>query len=125
MAKEWCVKGLKLKFTINGTDVTKSGTVTITSQPSDKTKISGNGVYFDKFECKFVGCKYGSWSQVSPANYSISCGAQYSKENNKPIMLKEDTQTASGISFKQGDSSTTFNIKCEVDDPGQDFVKEK
>ncbi len=125
MAKEWCVKGLKLKFTIEGIDVTQSGTVTITSQPSDKTKVGDNGVYFDRFECTFVGCTYGSWTQVSPANYSISCGAQYSKENNKPIMLKEDTQTAIDISFQQGQASTTFNIKCEVEDPGQDFVKEK
>lgn len=125
MAKEWCVKGLKLKFTINGTDVTQLGNVTISSQPSDKTKVGGNGVYFDKFNCMFVGCSYNGWTQVSPANYSITCSAQHSKENNKPIMLKEDTQTANGISFIQGQSSTTFDIKCEVEDPGQDFVKEK
>lgn len=125
MAKEWCVKGLQLKFTINDVDVTQSGTVTITSQPSNKTKVGDNGVYFDKFECKFVGCTYGSWAQASPANYSITCGAQYSKENNKPIMLKEDTQTAIGVSFQQGQASTTFDIKCEVADPGQNFVKEK
>lgn len=125
MAKEWCVKGLTLKFTINGVDVTQLGTVTITSQPSDKTKVGNNGVYFDKFNCIFAGCTYGSWTQVSPANYSIYCGAQYSKENNKPIMLKEDTQTAIGVSFQQGQASTTFDIKCEVANPGQNFVKEK
>lgn len=124
MAKEWCVKGLELKFTINGSDVTSTGTVTITSQPSDKTKVNGNGVYFDKFECTFAGCSYNGYSQVSPANYSITCGAQYSKENDKPIMLAEDNQTARSVAFKQGDTSTTFDIKCEVKDPGQDVVKE-
>lgn len=125
MAKEWCVKGLKLKFTINGQDVTDTGIVTITSQPSDKTKINGNGVYFDTFACLFAGCVYNGYTQVSPASYSISCGAQYSKENNKPIMLVEDNQTAKGISFVMGPTSTTFDIKCEVADPGQGFVKEK
>lgn len=125
MAKEWCVKGLELKFTINGTDVTNTGTVVIISQPSVKTKINGNGVYFDTFNCIFAGCMYNGYTQVSPASYSISCGAQYSKENNKPIMLVEDNQTASGISFVMGQTSTTFDIKCEVSDPGQDFVKEK
>lgn len=124
MAKEWCVKGLKLKFTINGSDVTSTGTVTIKSQPSDKTKVKGNGVYFDKFECIFAGCSYNGYSQASPANYSITCGAQYSKENDKPIMLVEDKDTASGISFVMGQSSTTYDIKCEVKDPGQDVVKE-
>lgn len=124
MAKEWCVEGLELKFTINGSDVTNTGTVTITSQPSDKTKINDKGVYFDKFECVFAGCSYNGYSQVSPANYSITCGAQYSKEDDKPIMLVEDNDTASSISFQQGQSSTTFDIKCEVKDPGQDVVKE-
>ncbi len=125
MAKEWCVKGLKLKFTINGLDVTNTGTATIISQPSAKTKINGNGVYFDTFMCTFAGCTYNGYTQVSPASYSISCGAQYSKENNKPIMLVEDNQTASGISFVMGQTSTTFDIKCEVAAPGQNFVKEK
>ena len=125
MAKEWCVKGLKLKFTINGTDVTNTGIATIISQPSTKTKINGNGVYFDTFSCIFAGCVYNGYTQVSPASYSISCGAQYSKENNKPIMLVEDNQTASGIGFVMGQTSTTFDIKCEVADPGQNFVKEK
>lgn len=125
MAKEWCVNGLKLKFTINGTDVTQSGTITITSQPSDKTKVNGNGVYFDKFECTFSGCTYNSWRQATSANYSIPCGAQYSKENNKPIMLKEDTQTATGITFRHGFMFSSYSIKCEVADPGQDVVKEK
>ena len=125
MAKEWCVKGLKLKFTINGQDVTKTGTVAITSQPSDKTKIDGNGVYFDTFKCTFAGGVYNGYTQASPASYSISCGAKYSKENNKPIMLVEDNQTAKGISFVMGQTATTFDIKCEVEDPGQDFVKEK
>ena len=125
MAKEWCVKGLQLKFTIKGQDVTDTGTVTITSQPSDKTKINGNGVYFDTFKCVFVGCTYNGYTQVSPANFSITCGAQYSKENDKPIMLVEDNQTASGISFVMGQSSSKFDIKCEVADPGQDVVKEK
>ena len=125
MAKEWCVKGLKLKFTINGTDVTNTGIATIISQPSTKTKINGNGVYFDTFRCIFAGCTYNGYTQVSPASYSISCGAQYSKENNKPIMLVEDNQTASGIGFVMGQTSTTFDIKCEVADPGQNFVKEK
>lgn len=125
MAKEWCVKGLELKFTINGSDVTDTGTVSITSQPSDKTKINGNGVYFDTFKCVFAGCTYNGYTQASPANYSIPCGAQYSKENNKPIMLVEDNQTASGIRFVMGQSSTTYDIKCEVKDPGQDVVKEK
>lgn len=125
MAKEWCVKGLKLKFTINGLDVTNTGTATIISQPSTKTKINGNGVYFDTFNCIFAGCVYNGYTQVSPASYSISCGAQYSKENNRPIMLVEDNQTVSGISFVMGQTSTTFDIKCEVADPGQDFVKEK
>ena len=125
MAKEWCVKGLQLKFTINGQDVTDTGTVTITSQPSDKTKINGNGVYFDTFKCVFAGCTYNGYTQVSPANFNITCGAQYSKENKKPIMLVEDNQTARGISFVMGQSSSKFDIKCEVADPGQDVVKEK
>ena len=125
MAKEWCVKGLKLKFTINGTDVTNTGIATIISQPSTKTKINGNGVYFDRFSFIFEECVCNDYTQVSPASYSISCGAQYSKENNKPIMLVEDNQTASGISFVMGQTSTTFDIKCEVADPGQNFVKEK
>ena len=125
MSKEWCVNGLKLKFTINGADVTNTGTVAITSQPSTKTKINGNGVYFDTFMCVFSGCVYNGYTQVSPASYSISCGAQYSKEDDKPIMLVEDNQTASGISFVMGQTSTTFDIKCEVADPGQNFVKEK
>ena len=125
MAKEWCVKGLKLKFTIKGQEVTDTGTVTITSKPSDKTKIDGNGVYFDTFKCVFAECVYNGYTQASPASYSISCGAKYSKENNKPIMLVEDNQTAKGISFVMGQSSTTFDIKCEVADPGQAFVKEK
>ena len=125
MAKEWCVKGLKLKFTINGQDVTKLGTVAITSKPSGKTKINGNGVYFDTFKCTFAKCVYNGYTQASPASYSISCGAKYSRENNKPIMLVEDNQTAKGISFMMGQTSTTFDIKCEVADPGQDFVKEK
>ena len=124
MAKEWCVKGLKLKFTINGSDVTETGTLTISSTPSDKTKVNGNGVYFDTFECTFAGCSYNGYTQASSASYSIECGAQYSKENGKPIMLVEDNQTAEGISFVMGQSSTTYDIKCEVDDPGQDVVKE-
>lgn len=126
MAKEWCVKGLELKFTINGSDVTNTGTATITSQPSDKTKVNGNGVYFDKFKCIFAGCSYNGYTQVSPANYNITCGAQYSKENDKPIMLVEDTQTISGVSFKNSDDeTTTYAIKCEVVKPGQTVVKEK
>ena len=124
MAKEWCVEGLELKFTINGTDVSQTGTVTISSTPSNKTKVNGKCLYFDVFECTFAGCSYNGYTQTSPANYSIPCGAQYSKENGKPIMLVEDNQTASGISFQQGQSSTTFAIKCEVKDPGQDVVKE-
>ena len=72
-----------------------------------------------------MGCTYNGYTQVSPANFNITCGAQYSKENDKPIMLVEDNQTASGISFVMGQSSTTFDIKCEVEDPGQDVVKEK
>ena len=125
MAKEWCVEGLELKFTINGTDVTSTGTVTITSQPSDKTKVNDNGVYFDAFRCVFAGCSYNGYTQVSPANFSITCGAQYSKENNKPIMLVEDNQTVNGVSFVRGQTSTSYSIKCEVKDPGQDVVKEK
>lgn len=125
MAKEWCVKGLKLKFTINSMDVTNTGVVTITSQPSNKTKVNGNGVYSGTFTCVFSGCVYNGYTQVSPANFSITCGAKYSKENKQPIMLKEDTQTAIGISFVMGQSSTTFAIKCEVANPGQDVVKEK
>lgn len=124
MAKEWCVEGLELRFTINGTDVTQTGIATISSQPSSKTKIRGHGVYFDKFECKFVGCSYNGYTQTSPANYSIPCGAQYSKEDNKPIMLVEDNQIAEGISFQQGQSSTTYNIKCEVSYAGQNDVRE-
>lgn len=125
MAKDWCVQGLRLKFTINGQDVTKLGTVAITSKPSDKTKINGNGVYFDTFKCTFAGCVYNGYTQASPASYSISCGAKYSKENNKPIMLVEDNQTAKAISFVMGQTATTFDIKCEVANPGQDVVKEK
>ena len=124
MAKEWCVEGLELKFTINGTDVTQTGTVTISGTPSAKTKVNGNGVYFDTFNCTFAGCSYNGYTQASPANYSIPCGAQYSKENGKPIMLVEDNQTASGISFVMGQSSTTFAIKCEVKNPGQDNIRE-
>lgn len=125
MAKEWCVKGLELKFTINGTDVTSTGTVTITSQPSDKTKINDNGVYFDVFKCVFINSKYNGYTQASPANFSITCGAQYSKEDNKPIMLVEDNQTVNGVSFVRGQTSASYSIKCEVKDPGQDVVKEK
>ena len=124
MAKEWCVEGLELKFTINGLDVTDTGIVAITSTPSTKTKVNGNGVYFDTFKCTFSGCSYSGYTQASPASYSITCGAQYSKENGKPIMLVEDNQIASGISFVMGQSSTTFDIKCEVKDPGQDVIKE-
>lgn len=125
MSKEWCVEGLELKFTINGMDVTRTGTAVISSKPSTKTKVKGKGVYSDTFKCTFSGCSYNGYTQTSPANFNITCGAQYSKEDNKPIMLKEDTQTVSGISFVMGQSSTTFSIKCEVSDPGQDVVKEK
>lgn len=125
MAKEWCVEGLDLKFTVNGSDVTRTGVLVISSTPSTKTKVNGKGVYSDTFKCTFSSCSYNGYTQVSPANFSITCGAQYSKEDNKPIMLKEDTQTVSGISFVMGQSSTTFSIKCEVSDPGQDVVKEK
>ena len=125
MAKEWCVEGLELKFTINGSDVTRTGTLVISSTPSTKTKVNGKGVYSDTFKCVFSGCNYNGYTQTSPANFNITCGAQYSKENNKPIMLVEDNQTVSGISFVMGQSSTTHSIKCEVADPGQDVVKEK
>ena len=125
MAKEWSVDGLKLKFTINGTNVTNTGSLTIISAPSTKTKVQNKGVYFDTFMCTFAGCSYNGYTQVSPANFSITCGAQYSKENNKPIMLVEDTQTVNSVGFVRGQTSTTYNIKCEVEDPGQNFVKEQ
>lgn len=123
MAKEWCVQGLTLKFTIAGTPVT-GGEATISSVPSSTVKVNGKGVYAGTFNVSFAGCTYGSYTQAAPAVFAISCGAQYSKADNKAIMLKEDNGTAKGVSFVMGQSSTTFDIKCEVSDAGQDKVKE-
>lgn len=124
MAKEWCVEGLELKFTIDGSDITSTGTAVINSTPSDKTKVNGNGVYYDQFKVTFSGSSYNGYTQVSPADFTIDCSAEYSKEDDKPIMVAEDNGTVDGVSFQQGQSATTYSIKCEVKDPGQDVVKE-
>ena len=123
MAKEWCVQGLSLKFTIAGTPVT-GGTVTISSTPSETVKVGGKGVYAGTFNVTLAGCTYGSYTQTAPAVFAISCGAKYSKADNKSIMLKEDNGEAKKVAFVMGQTSTTFDIKCEVSDPGQTYVKE-
>lgn len=122
MAKEWCVEGLKLKFTINEQQI--SGVEQIQSTPSDKTKVNDKGVYFNQFKVVLTNSSYNGYTQVSPANFTIDCGAQYSKEEDKPIMIKEDSGEVKGVSFQMGQSSQSYDIKCEVEDPGQDVVKE-
>ena len=124
MAKEWCVAGLELEFTINGSDVTETGLVSISSEPSAVVKVNNKGVYAGVFEVTFSGSTYNSYTQTSPAVFAISCGAQYSKAENEPIMLAEDTQTVGPITFQMGQSIATYSIKCAVKDPGQDVIKE-
>jgi len=124
MAKEWCVEGLSLKFSINGTDVTESGVISISSTPSAHVKVNGHGVYSGIFNVTFSGSTYNGYVQTSPAVFAITCGAHYSKDDNKAIMLIEDTQTVGPIPFQLGQSSASYNIKCEVKDAGQTYVKE-
>lgn len=124
MAKEWCVEGLSLKFSINGTDITESGIAVISSTPSEHVKVNGHGVYSGVFKGTFSGSTYNGYVQTSPAEFSITCGAQYSKDDNKAIMLIEDTQTVGPIPFQLGQSSTSYYIKCEVQDAGQTYIKE-
>ena len=124
MAKEWCVSGLKLAFTINGLDVTETGVVSITSVPSAVVKVNNKGVYAGVFNVTFSDSTYNGYIQTSPAVFAISCGAQYSKAENKPIMLVEDTQTVGPIPFQMGQTSASFSIKCAVKDSGQDVIKE-
>lgn len=122
MAKEWCVDGLELKFTINEQQI--SGIEQILSTPSGKTKVNDKGVYFNQFKVVLTGSSYNGYTQASPAEFTIDCGAQYSKEEDKPIMIKEDSGEVKGVSFQMGQSSQTYDIKCEVKNPGQDVVKE-
>ena len=124
MAKEWCVSGLKLSFTINGLDVTETGVISISSVPSNVVKVNNKGVYAGTFNVTFSGSTYNGYTQTAPAVFAISCGAQYSKAENQPIMLVEDTQTVGPIPFQMGQSSASYSIKCAVKNPGQDVVKE-
>lgn len=124
MSKELCVEGLKLRFSINGTDVTNTGVSSILSTPSKHTKIDDKGVYAGIFNVTFSGSSYNGYTQVEPANFAISCGSQYSKDDNKAIMLIEDMQTVESVSFQMGQYSALYNIKCEVTDAGQNAVRE-
>lgn len=135
MAKEWCVEGVKIKLSANNLPVT-GGTIQITTPASSRLKAKDKngafkGVYFGAVTLTFVGTSWNGYTQTAPGSITFNLSptdakAKYSKEQNQPILIKEDSaQTLAPVAYAMGQTTTTLTVKAEIDDPMQTYVKEK
>lgn len=135
MAKEWCVEGVKIKLSASELPVT-GGTIKITTPASTRLKVKDKtgdfkGVYFGPVTLTFAETSWNGYTQTSPGSITFNLSptdakAQYSKEQNQPILIKEDSaQTLAPVPYVMGQTSTTLTVKAEIDDPMQTYVKEK
>ena len=135
MAKEWCVEGVKIKLSASGLPVT-GGTIQITTLASKRLKVKDKtnafkGVYFGPVSLTFAGTSWNGYTQTSPGSITFNlqdtdAKAKYSKEQGKPILIKEDSaQTLAPVPYAMGQTTTTLTVKAEIDDPMQTYIKEK
>ena len=135
MAKEWCVEGVKIKLSANNLPVT-GGTIQITTPASTRLKIKDKtgamkGVYFGAVTLTFAGTTWNGYSQTSPGSITFNLSptdakAEYSKEQNQPILIKEDSaETLAPVPYLLGQTTQMLTVKAEIDDPMQTYVKEK
>lgn len=135
MAKEWCVEGVKIKLSANNLPVT-GGTIQITTPASTRLRIedktgSMKGVYFGPVTLTFVGTSWNGYTQTSLGSITFNQSdsmskAKYSIEQNKPILIKEDTaQTLTPVPYILGQTTQPLTVKAEIDDPMQTYIREK
>ena len=138
MSKEWCVEGVKIKLSANNLPVTfppEAGPV-FSTPPSTRLKIKDKngamkGVYFGAVTITFTGTSWNGYTQTSSGSITFNMSpsdakAKYSKEQNQPILIKEDSaQTLVPVTYALGQTAQTLTVKAEIDDPMQTYVKEK
>lgn len=119
MGKELAVLGCEVKVTTTGMSCEA---IAITSQPSQKVKIGGKGVYFGDINVSLSAITSGSLVCASGSITITATGAKVTSSSNK-VVLKGDKGTATlTFSDPSTGAQSPLPVTIEVTDAGQDKV---
>ena len=94
----------------------------VKTEPSDTTTVDDNGVYFDKVKIQLVSATAPSGSFVSADEVALEGTAQYTKIDDKPVLLLGDNAKGNA-KVQSGSTTTTIPFICQIQDAGQTVMQ--